>query len=210
MNGLFSMRVAVAGALIACAAALPAVASAKAPARASDPGAKASGASSCAAPALSQPFLPWGDANEYTPFPGETFDSVDGLGWTLQGGATLVTSALQDGSSGQVLDMPAGSVVVSTPLCVDASNYPSARAMVADVTGTEGVTVEVSYVSGADWSRLMPAGNIKNTAGGWYPSKPIMLHAGGLQGMHLLRLVLVAGAGEYRVYNLFVDPRRGH
>jgi hypothetical protein len=82
--------------------------------------------------------------------------------------------------------------------------------MVADLSGTQGVTVYVSYESETGWSRSVAAGNIKNTGSGWSPSKPIMLHAGELNGLHMLQLTLVAGTGDYRLYNLFVDPRRGH
>lgn len=189
---------------------VPAAAAARGAAPPAAAAANRGGSSSCPAPTLSRPFLPWGDAKEYTLLPGETFDVVGGAGWTLRGGAHLVSSRLHDGTTGQVLDMPAGSVVVTTPLCVNASNYPSARAMVTDVTGAEGVAVYVSYATSAGWSRPAAAGHIKNTKAGWRPSKPIMLHAGALTGMHLLRLVLIPRAGEYRLYNLFVDPRRGH
>jgi hypothetical protein len=82
--------------------------------------------------------------------------------------------------------------------------------MVSDVTGDQGVAVYVSYESGADWGWPFASGMIKNTYPGWYPSKPIMLHAGQLRGNHLVRLTLVAYSGEYQLYNLFIDPRRGH
>jgi hypothetical protein len=159
---------------------------------------------------LSQPFLAWGDPNEYTLLPGETFDNVDGTGWLLFQGASLTTTTVQDGQTGQVLDMPAGSVAVTPPLCVDASDYPMARAMVGDVSGSEGVAVYVSYEAHDSWGWPFAAGMIKASGPGFYPSKPIMLHSSELRGDHLVRLVLVAYGGEYQLYNLYIDPRRGH
>src|ERR1700733_5298612 len=65
--------------------------------------------SSCTAPTLSQPFLAWGDTNWYALAPGETADDFAGAGWTLKGGAKIVTATLEDGTTGSVLDLPGGS-----------------------------------------------------------------------------------------------------
>jgi hypothetical protein len=191
MNGLFRKGCVTAGAVIALAAAAPSIASA-------DP---------CPNNPLSQPFLAWGDTNQYTLLPGESVDNVSGDGWELWRGANLVTTSLEDGQVGQVLDMPAGSVVVTPPMCVNASSYPMARTMVNDVSGNEGVAVYVAY-DGGGWP--FSAGMIKNTVAGWAPSKPIMLHAGEIRGEHTLRLILVSYGGEYQLYNFYIDPRRSH
>ena len=45
--------------------------------------------SSCTDPALSQPFLAWGDSNWYALAPGEAADDFDGTGWALTGGAQI-------------------------------------------------------------------------------------------------------------------------
>jgi hypothetical protein len=191
MNGLFRKGCVTVGTVIALAAAAPAVASA-------DP---------CPNYQLSQPFLAWGDTNQYTLLPGQSVDNVSGDGWQLSRGAKLMTSTVQDGRVGQVLDMPAGSVAVTPPMCVNASQYPMARAMVSDLTGTDGVAVYVSYDGGP---AMLSDGNIKNNQPGWAPSKPIMLHAGSLRGQHTLRITLVSYGGEYQLYNFYLDPRRSH
>jgi hypothetical protein len=194
MNGLFRKGCVTAGAVIALAAAAPSIASA-------DP---------CPSNPLSQPFLAWGDTNEYTLLPGESVDNVSGDGWQLWRGAGLVTTSLADGQGGQVLDMPAGSVAVTPPMCVSASSYPMARTMVSNVSGTEGVAVYVAYdgAGPADWPSS--AGMIKSDVPGWGPSKPIMLHAAHLRGEHTMRLILVSYGGEYQLYNFYIDPRRSH
>lgn len=202
MNGLFRTRWVAAGATIVLTAAAPGAAAAAPGAAATGPG--------CPNYPLSQPFLAWGDANQYALLPGESVDNVDGAGWQLYRGASLLTTQLQDGQQGQVLDMPAGSVVVTPPMCVNAADYPLARTMLADVTGTQGVAVYVSYQAGGSWGLPFATGMVKNTVSGWYPSKPIMLHSAELRGNHMMRLVLVACAGEYQLYNFYIDPRRGH
>ncbi len=201
MKGLFRKRCVSAGAVIALAAAAPGAASAA-------PRPASAGPGPCPDYSLSQPFLAWGDSNQYSLLPGESVDNVDGTGWQLSRGAHLVSAPVEDGSAGQVLDMPAGSVVVTPPMCVNASNYPEARAMVSDVFGTEGVAVYVSYQGDGPGGWALATGMIKNPAPGWYPSKPIMLHAGELRGEHTVQFTLVAYGGEYQLYNFYVDPRR--
>src|SRR5579862_2257724 len=63
-----------------------------------------SSTASCTDPALSQPFLAWGDDNWYALAPGEARDNFYGGGWTLTGGAHIVTTTLEDGTTGSVLD----------------------------------------------------------------------------------------------------------
>src|SRR5690242_16460800 len=67
--------------------------------------------SACDAPnySFSQPFAASRDSNWYTLAPGQDVDSFNGQGWTLTGGAKIVTDTLADGTTGQVLDLPAGS-----------------------------------------------------------------------------------------------------
>ena len=85
--------------------------------------------SMCSNPTLSQPFLSVGDHNWYTLMPGESADSFAGGGWTLSGGAKIVTTKLADGTTGSVLDLPSGLKAVSPVICVT-SAYPTARTTV--------------------------------------------------------------------------------
>ena len=166
----------------------------------------------CATPLLSQPFLSIGDLNYYTLLPGQTPDNFDGTGWVLTNGAKLVTAKLSDGQTGQVLDLPSGARAVSPVMCVNASDYPQARTMVADLTGTQGVQVNLQYYNGT-WGAPLAAGNVKNTYAGFAASKPIMLHSPTLVGVHLAQFTLVGttnasgSTGEYQVYDFYVDPR---
>ena len=68
----------------------------------------------CTEPTLYQPFLPFGDENWYSLTPGESADNFAGTGWTLGGGATIVTTTLYDGAQGSVLDLPTNAKAVNT------------------------------------------------------------------------------------------------
>src|SRR5438477_9933584 len=95
-------------------------------------------AATCPNSLFSQPLLSFGDAGWYTLAPGESVDNFAGTGWSLSGGARIVTTTLADGARGAVLDLPAGGAAVSPPTCVT-NDYPTARALVRNVTGGWGV-----------------------------------------------------------------------
>jgi hypothetical protein len=217
MKGTFRKGCIAAGAMIGIAApsiavadpsagvTLPPVAAAHPPVAADQ---STSSTTPCPSYSLSQPFLSWWDSRKDTLLAGESVDNVGGEGWQLSNGAYLTTTTLADGSQGQVLDMPAGSVAVAPPMCVNDSAFPRARTMVSDVSGKQGIAVSVSYPGTGLRARQLAAGRIKNTRSGFRPSKPIMLHAGSLRGVHKVVLRFVARGGEYQLYNLYIDPLR--
>jgi hypothetical protein len=161
-------------------------------------------ASQCTTPTLTQPFLAWGDSNWYALAPGESFDSFDGTGWTLANGASIQTNTLQDGTTGNVLDLPGGAVAVSPPVCVEAS-YPTARTMISSTPGS-AVAVGVSYLNSG---RVELSGLISSSGSGFNPSNPFNVHPGNLSGWQLVQFVFV-GIGvnsDDQLYNFYVDPR---
>src|ERR1035438_2145816 len=91
--------------------------------------------SMCTPPVFAQPFLSWQDTNSYTLVSGQQADNFSGAGWVLSGGAKIVTATLADGTTGSVLDMPAGAQAVSPTICVE-SDYPDARMMVSNLSGS--------------------------------------------------------------------------
>lgn len=160
--------------------------------------------SSCTAPALSQPFLGWGDSNQYALVPGESADNFDGTGWTLLRGAQIVTTTLADGSTGQVLDLPSGSVAVSPPVCL-ASNYPTARTMIQNVgNGGGGVAV----VSRDLDSRAIEPLQTLNAGSSWSLSQPFNTLSENFEGWNQFQFAFIAygQAAEYQLYNFYVDP----
>jgi len=160
----------------------------------------------CVYPPLSQPFLSWGDQNEYAAVPGQWYDSFQGWRWTLTGGASVMTTTLQDGSTGDVLDLPSGSQAVSPVMCVN-SSFTTMRTMIQDVTGDEGVEAYVSYLGDYGWSAPTDIGNLNSQANSWAPSSPLGLQpsAGDWQ---YAQFTLIAGgrSSEFQIYNVYVDP----
>jgi hypothetical protein len=160
----------------------------------------------CTAPALTQPFLPFGDSNEYALPPGESFDNFSGSGWTLSGGAKLVTTKLQDGTTGSVLDLPSGATAVSPAVCVT-NEYPTARTMVRNVTGSAGVNLSVIYPAVS--TKPVNAGTITGSGTQWSLPAALNISPSSVSGWQLAQFTLTASgsSSEYQLYNLYLDPR---
>lgn len=153
---------------------------------------------------LTQAFLSWGDTSLYQVPSGESYDSFDGGGWTLSGGASITTTQLADGSIGQVLNLPAGATAISPTVCIN-SSYPTARTMMQNVVGGAGMFFYVSYpnsngfrntgqvhVNGSGWALANPA-NLQSNVVGWTPMQFEFVGAGG-------------NGGDTQLYNFFLDP----
>ncbi len=164
--------------------------------------------SACTNPQLSQPFLSAGDNNWYAIVPGQSPDSFNGGGWTLSGGAHITSTRLQDGQTGPVLDLPSGSIAVSPPMCV-ATDYPTARTMVRDVVGSEGIHTFVSYAGTKTATNPQNTGQVHGKGTGWTLSNPFQVHPGNLPGWQMVQFTLVPGGktSDFQIYNFYVDPR---
>jgi hypothetical protein len=160
--------------------------------------------SACSQPdyTFSQPFASLGDSNLYTLAPGQSVDSFTGQGWTLTGGAKLVTTTLADGATGKVLDLPSGSTAVSPAMCVN-SQYPDARAELRQLGNGPGMHMYVAYTGGKSGGQSSGA-----VVGGstWGVTRAIELHAGNLSGWQLAQYTLVGEKGEAQLYDFYVDP----
>ncbi|MFL5822832.1 MAG: hypothetical protein ACJ764_05250 [Solirubrobacteraceae bacterium] len=161
----------------------------------------------CADPALSQPFTAWKDQNYYTLAPGQSDSNFTGEDWLLLGGANIQQSTLADGSTGNVLDLPSGSLAISPPMCVDV-RYPTARTMVQNVTGGGGVHAFISYAGTSTWGKPRDGGAVHGKDGNWALSDPIHLQPSHDPGWQLVRFGLVPDGknSEFLLYNLYVDP----
>ena len=167
-------------------------------------------------PVFSQPFLSWQDTNSYTLVPGQTADSFNGAGWVLSGGAKLVSATLADGTTGSVLDLPAGSQAVSPTICVE-SDYPDARMMVSNLSGSNGGKMDfaVSYAGTSTATTPQQTGTFKTTgnqgvSGGWLLSAPADMQPGSAPGWQPMQITLTPSGpkkSEFQIYSLYVDPR---
>jgi hypothetical protein len=162
----------------------------------------------CPPPQLSQPFLSASDSNWYMLAAGQTVDNFNGGGWTLSRGARLVTTQLADGQTGQVLDLPSGAKAVSPAICVQ-SNFPTARTMVRDVTGSEGVSVYVSYAGTSTARNPQNTGQVNGNQTDWTLSDPVNLQPGSRPGQQQVRFTFSSGgtASDFQISNFWIDPR---
>jgi hypothetical protein len=202
---LFSRSFIGLGAAIATFAALPVgMSSAKA----------ALSTSPCPGEQFTQPFLPFGDSGYYTLAPGESADNFDGTGWTLSGGASIVTTTLADGTTGQVLDLPAGSAAVSPTMCVSTGSQ-GGRMMTQVVAPAPGkgklsppkVTFTTTVLDGKGPGHHMELPGQDD----WALSHNIPV-APGNAGTEQVQFAFSADdkSSELQVYNFYVDPRMLH
>jgi len=163
--------------------------------------------SQCTEPTLTQPFLYAGDSNYYVLAPGQSPGNFEETGWTLSGGASIKTTTLANGSTGYVLDLPSGSKAVSPSFCVT-SLYPTARTLVRDLAGSQGVYLNVSYEGTTTWNKPKNTGQVHGSGTAWTLSTPVTLQPENVTGWQVLRLTLVPGGpkSDFQLYNLYIDP----
>jgi hypothetical protein len=159
---------------------------------------------SCPTPVVSQPFLTWGDSGWYTPAPGVTLDSFTAAGWTLSGGAEVISTTLADGLTGHVLDLPPGASATSPMVCVDSSE-PTAR-MLTRMLGTRASNHAASFYVTPVGSGKLTGGQPVDAGTQWAESQPVNVFRG--NGAENANLTLVSNqtTGDVRVYDLFIDP----
>jgi hypothetical protein len=189
--------------LVLAAALLAALAAFAVPARA--------GLLSCSSG--TQVFAPWGDASYYYLAPNGDLEGGSS-GWTLSGGATVVSANepfLGDGSN--ALSLPSGSTATSPRTCIGPTN-DFVRMFAADLGGADsGLRVRVvwygllSNVLGVtDVTTFAPAGD-------WAPSSKIV-SIGGLPALvpplgsssARIQLTPVGAGSKWLVDDLYVDP----
>ena len=195
-------------AVAACAAALMVGAVPAAAATKSASGsAEITSPSQCKAPVLTQPFLYVGDENWYTLAPGQSADNFEAKGWTLSGGASLKKLVVEDGKTGTVLDLPSGSKAVGPNFCIT-REYPTARAIVRNVVGSEGVSFNVSYLGTSTWETPKNTGQVHGSGTAWTPVTPVNMQPYGVEGWQVVKLTLVPGGtkSDFQLYNLYIDP----
>jgi hypothetical protein len=157
--------------------------------------------SACTTPSLGTPFSSLSDSNLYALLPGESADAFAGTNWTLGGGAKIVSTKLSDGTTGNVLDVPAGGYAISPATCVT-SSYASLRAMVRSV-GTSGVAQFADAFSSSSAFSVDGSASATST---WAASSIFNFTPTTSSSWQLARFA-VLGTTEMQVYDLYVDPR---
>jgi hypothetical protein len=166
--------------------------------------------SACDNAALSQPFAPWADFNQYKLAPGADFEGSLS-GWSLQGGAATTSGSESFSATGSVgadsLALPAGATATSPATCVNAA-YPSFRLFTR--TEDPGATVTVSVVYGTGLGTIVIPVGVVTPAGRWQPTLP-MLTGSAIPGLLSggdanVSLRFTASGGTVQIDDAYVDP----
>lgn len=175
-------------------------------------------AASCPSAGAKQAFSQWGDQRNYVLAPDGGFEA-GGVGWSPSGGAAVVEGNesfyLNEPDDSKSLSLPAGSTVISPPICMSIDT-PSFRLMARN-TGdpTSKLRVEASF----KLLGLLRTRVVSNLTAGptWAPTKSIST---------VLTLATIIGAlipsairievtplddrGQWQVDDLYIDPFRRH
>ncbi|MGH2869688.1 MAG: hypothetical protein ACRDNK_19240 [Solirubrobacteraceae bacterium] len=164
----------------------------------------------CDTSALTQPFQRFGDTQPYKLVPGGSFEG-GAPGWSLSGGARVVSGSEPYGVSGKVgnssLYLPAGASATSPVTCVNAA-YPTFRLFARNDWLLSTVLVQVVY-----GGLPLPVGAVL-LSGSWKPTLP-MLTASAVPGLldggtTPLAVRFTALLGGSHIDDVYVDPRMHH
>jgi hypothetical protein len=168
---------------------------------------------SCPSPTLSQPFLRWGDSNQYQLVAGGDFEGTL-PGWTLSRGAQKASGSETYGVTGKVgassLALPSAGASAQSPFtCVSASD-PSFRFLARNEGPAATISVAVAYQTPIGVIAV-PVG-IVTSNGGWQPTAALPTGAaiaGALSsnGTAQLALRFTEVSGSSRIDDVFIDPR---
>lgn len=155
----------------------------------------AASAHACAYAKGEQVFAAYGDPRSYVLAPDGDF-AAGGAGWTLEGGAAVVS---------QSLSLPAGGSALSPSICVS-GDTPFLRSMARD-TGVPGAKLQVEIVyEELDASRGRVVAGDKQED--WDPTQPLGQNFGlaTLGGDSSVRVRFTAVGGDWQVDDFYVDP----
>jgi hypothetical protein len=159
------------------------------------------GAATCPEQPLAKTFAPWLDPAWYQAAPDGGFE--DGGGWSLSRGAAVVDGNQPFLAGARSLDLPAGAVATTAPICVTVA-HPTLR-FFARNTGSPAAPLNVSVVF-----RTLLGLQVEQPVGvvlageQWAPSPIVPVVANVLSGEVQFRFR--PSGGEWQLDDLYVDP----
>jgi hypothetical protein len=162
----------------------------------------------CAGQQLSRPFLPWLDLDSYI-FAGDGGFEAGGNGWTLSGGAKVVTGNepwhVHAATDAHSLNLPIGATATSPAVCIGLL-HPTARLFARSLGGTLEVDATVNT---GTLSAVVPVGVV--VAGSkWAPTLPLPVLANLTtlvsDGTGSVTFSFTALGGGVQIDDLYVDP----
>jgi hypothetical protein len=167
----------------------------------------------CSYPEAEQVFTPWNDDGFYQLAPDGSL-AAGGTGWTLEGGAELVSESNLRGHAGSeeetAVSLPFGATATSPTFCVDETT-PNFRFMMRNI-GDKGGKIRVT-VTYANTRKVVKAKNsdVHGDLEEWAPTPSLKLETGD-EPEREARITFTAKdpKSNYLVDDLYVDPFARH
>lgn len=170
----------------------------------------------CSNQVLERPFLRWLDPAHYVLAPDGGLESR-GAGWTLRGGASVVTGnesfKVRGASDWFALSLPPGSWAETPPMCVSLL-HPTLRFFARGGSLLAPLVVEVVFTDPLGGTRVVPVGAALPSPA-WTPTLPFAF----LANATALRLLGDAASVSFRfrpqggvrwwIDDVYVDPYKG-
>jgi len=158
-------------------------------------------------PALSQPFLAWGDSQKYALVPGASFESTLG-GWSFAAGSVVAGNEpwfLHSYSDTRSFALAAGVPVTTAAIC-EPLLQPVARLFVRNA-GSMNALLHVEFVMTRNGAPYVVDGGYVSAKSSWSLT-PVL---GGFQpfpvtGALQLRLTAVGSNAAFQIDDVYVDP----
>lgn len=173
----------------------------------------------CSSPLIENPFARFGDRRNYVMAPSGSFENGT-AGWQLSGGARRVTEAdpvdLGDNDGAGMLALSARASVVSPTMCVDL-DYPTFRLLAKAVRLRDAAEfkIEIVYPDARkpQWEELtkFDAKQFVYAGSGWLLTSDLDMKpdlGGKTAGFRRVAFRFTSLSGEWRMDDLYVDPRR--
>ena len=182
--------------------------------------ATAESSQTCSTPLIENPFTRFGDRRDYVMAPSGSFESTALSGWQLSAAARRVTEfdpvdlGANDGSG--MLSLPAKATAISPTMCVDL-DYPTFRVLTKAVGKPDSseVKIEVVYPDSKkrEWEELskFDGKQFVNAGSDWRLTSDMDMKpdlGGKTAGFRRVAFRFTALSGNWRVDDLYVDPRR--
>jgi hypothetical protein len=164
--------------------------------------------------ATSQPFLNWGDSNQYFLAQGGAMESnLTAAGWQLSGAAGLTAGNepwyVTSSSDGSSLSLPPASSAISAPVCVTIHD-PEFRVFTQS-QGSQSATLQVDAMfTGNNGRPMIKSLGYLSANGGWALSDPVKFVKAiqpGSDGLASLSFrFTVVGNATFFLDDLYIDP----
>jgi hypothetical protein len=174
----------------------------------------------CNSPLVERPFARFRDQRDYIMAPDGSFEDAVLEGWQLSGGAKRVTESdpvdLGTNDGRGMLAMPKGGVAISPTMCVDL-HYPTFRLLgkAVRLPDSAAFRIEIVYPDAPDphWEDLtqFDSRQFVYAGSGWLLTSDLDMKpelGGATAGFRRAAFRFTALSGDWRMDDLYVDPRR--